>query len=187
MWKCFYAVHRCQTVRKGLNQKRKTSPCVLSHVSKMAACRGITYLLLRAAAPGPPVSDRKSSAGLGCTECAVHAAFPKVWTNGWTSSPSLRLRPSSISQCCSAAPPLSEAPSGRDALVGHKAQFTHTHYSIDNERWYPSSRETLKSLWGDSSMQPVCVIVVSKRMSLHCSSNFRHLRLLFLNNSKTSL
>ena len=67
----------------------KTSPCVFSHVSKMATCRGITYLLLQAAAPSPPASNKKSSAGLGCTEYGVQAAFPRVWTNGRTNSLSL--------------------------------------------------------------------------------------------------
>lgn len=106
---------------------RKTSPCVFSHVSKMAACRGITYLLLQAAAPSPPASDRRSSAGLGCTECGVHAVFPKVWTNGWTNSLSLRRRPSSTWRCCSAAPPLSWAPSVRVALRGRKSHVRQTY------------------------------------------------------------
>lgn len=85
----------------------------------MATCRGITYLLLRAAAPNPPASGRKSSAGPGCTECEVRAAFPKVWTSGLTSRdfrPCTSCCPSSTLWCCSAAPRLSSAPSVRDAL-----------------------------------------------------------------------
>ncbi len=105
----------------------KTSPCVRFslNVSKMATCRGITYLLLQAAAPSPPASDRKSSAGPGCTECGVHAVFRTVWTNGWSSSWSLRRCPSSTWWCCSAAPPLSSAPSAHVSLQVVKSHFKH--------------------------------------------------------------
>lgn len=96
--------------------RENTSLFVCPYVSKMAACRGITYLLLQAGAPNPPASNRKSSAGLGCTVCGVHAAFPKVWTSGWTNSLSLHRRPSSTLRCCSAAPPLSLAPLVHAAL-----------------------------------------------------------------------
>lgn len=98
--------------------KKKNVPpmCVLSCLFKMAACRGITYLWWRAAAPDPPASGRRSSAGPGCTECGAHAVFPKVWTGGSTNSASLHLPPSDTWRCCSAAPPPSSAPSGRVAL-----------------------------------------------------------------------
>lgn len=113
----FYVVHICQTVGMKSKEvkKEQTSPCVFSRVSKTATCPGITCLLLQAAAPSPPASNRKSSAGLGWTECGVLAVFPKVWTNGWSSS--LSLRPANIWWFCSAAPPPSEAPSARAALL----------------------------------------------------------------------
>ena len=113
-------------------KKNKTPPHVCPLVSfKMAACRGITYLWWRAAAPDPPASGRRSSAGPGCTECGARAVFPKVWTGGWTSSASLRLPPSDTWRCCSAAPPPSSAPSGRVALQRVEKKKSHQELNSD--------------------------------------------------------
>lgn len=108
------------TVSSARKPQKTVSLCVSFLVSKMATCRGITYLWWLVAAPDPPASGRKSSAGPGCTECEVPAAFPKVWTNDWTNSsslhPRLSHRPSSTWPRCSVAPQLSLAPSVHAAL-----------------------------------------------------------------------
>lgn len=126
--------------KSNTSTRRKTE-----NVPKMATCPGITYLWLLAAAPDPPASGRRSSAGPGCTESGAREAFPGVWTGGCSSGLSL-LRPDSHCPSntwphYSASPPHALAPSARGALnvkkksirvhQMHTDVFNHHHTDVE--------------------------------------------------------